>query len=70
MKDKRVVITGTGIISSIGNSTEEFWKSLMEVKSGIGSITNFDAAEFRTRIAGEVKNFDVTEYMPKKESKG
>lgn len=69
MKDKRVVITGTGIISSIGNSTEEFWNSLMEVKSGIGPITNFDATDFRTKVAGEVKDFDVTEYMTKKEAR-
>ncbi len=69
MKDIRVVITGTGIISSIGNSVDEFWKSLMDVKSGIGPITNFDASEFRTQVGGEVKNFDITEYMPKKDAR-
>lgn len=69
MKDKRVVITGIGVISSIGNSVDEFWQSLMDVKSGIGPITNFDASEFKTRVAGEVKNFDITEYMTMKEGR-
>ncbi len=69
MKDVRVVITGTGIISCIGNSTEEFWKSLLEGKSGIGPITGFDASEFRTQIAGEVKDFDISKYMSVKEGR-
>ncbi|MGL4854960.1 MAG: beta-ketoacyl synthase N-terminal-like domain-containing protein, partial [Lentisphaeria bacterium] len=69
MKNTRVVITGTGIISSIGNSTEEFWQSLMDVKSGIGPITSFDASEYRTKIAGEVKDFNIGDYMPEKEGR-
>ncbi len=69
MKDIRVVITGTGIISSIGNSVDEFWQSLMDGKSGIGPITNFDSSEFRTQVGGEVKNFEITDYMPKKDAR-
>ncbi len=69
MKDVRVVITGTGIISSIGNSTEEFWNSLLAGKSGIGPITGFDPEAFRTQIAGEVKDFDISQYMPVKEGR-
>jgi len=69
MKDTRVVITGTGIISSVGNSVEEFWQSLMDVKSGIAPITNFDPTGFRTMVGGEIKNFDITDYMPKKDAR-
>ncbi|MCK5834500.1 MAG: beta-ketoacyl-ACP synthase II, partial [Lentisphaeria bacterium] len=69
MKDTRVVITGTGIISSIGNSVDEFWQSLMDVKSGIAPITNFDPTGFRTMVGGEIKNFEITDYMPKKDAR-
>ena len=69
MNGKRVVITGTGAISSVGNSVPEFWDAVVAGKCGIGPITRFDASEYRTRIAGEVKNFDVSKYMPFKEAK-
>lgn len=69
MNGKRVVITGIGAISSVGNSVPEFWDAVVAGKCGIGPITRFDASEYRTRIAGEVKNFDVSKYMPFKESK-
>ena len=69
MNGKRVVITGTGAISSVGNSVPEFWDAVVVGKCGIGPITRFDASEYRTRIAGEVKNFDVSKYMPFKEAK-
>lgn len=52
--DTKVVITGMGIVSPVGNSIESFWDSLCNGRSGIGPITNFDATEFKTRIAGEV----------------
>jgi len=55
---KRVVITGLGVLSPIGNNVDDFWNSLIEGKSGIGLITKFDASDFKTRIAGEVKNFN------------
>lgn len=69
MNDRRVVITGTGIISCVGKNVAEFWDSLVNGRCGIGPITRFDASEYRARIAGEVKDFDVTEYIPFKEAK-
>lgn len=69
MNSKRVVITGTGTISSVGKSTEESWNSLVNGVSGIGPVTHFDAADFKTRIAGEVKDFDFSTYMPPKEAR-
>ncbi|MCD6407618.1 beta-ketoacyl-[acyl-carrier-protein] synthase family protein [bacterium] len=65
----RVVITGIGIISPIGIGKEEFWSALINGKSGIGRITLFDASEFPTKIAGEVKNFYPEEFMDKKSIK-
>ena len=67
--EKRVVITGRGIVSSIGNDVQSTWDSLLACKSGIGPVTNFDAGAFRTQIAGEVKDFDITKYMSKKEAR-
>lgn len=69
MNGKRVVITGAGAISSVGNSVPEFWDAIVAGKCGIGPITRFDVSEYRTRIAGEVKNFDISKYMPFKEAK-
>lgn len=59
---KRVVITGLGVISPVGNDVSSFWGSLKDGKSGVGPITSFDAADFDSRIAAEVKNFDPTHY--------
>ena len=59
---KRVVITGLGVISPVGNDTHSFWQSLKEGRSGVGPITSFDAAAFDSRIAAEVKNFDPTQH--------
>ncbi|NGQ93891.1 beta-ketoacyl-ACP synthase II [Brevibacillus sp. SYP-B805] len=64
---RRVVITGVGVISPVGNDADTFWKNLLEGKSGIGKITAFDASEYPTQIAGEVKNFDPEQFMDKKE---
>ena len=69
MNDRRVVITGTGIISCVGKTVAEFWDSIVNGHCGIGRITRFDASEYRAQIAGEVKDFDVTEYIPFKEAK-
>ncbi|MDD5097695.1 MAG: beta-ketoacyl synthase N-terminal-like domain-containing protein, partial [Candidatus Omnitrophica bacterium] len=55
---KRVVITGLGVISPVGNDIASFWNSLKEGKSGVGPITSFDVTAFDSRIAAEVKNFD------------
>lgn len=67
--DKRIVITGLGAISPIGIGKEAFWEGLMEGRNGIGKITRFDATEYKAQIAGEVKDFDPTKYIDKKESK-
>lgn len=66
---KRVVITGLGAITPIGIGKDEFWQSLISGKSGIGPITRFDASEYTTQIAGEVKDFDPGKYIDKKEAK-
>ncbi len=58
----RVVVTGLGAISPLGNNVSDLWKGLVEGKSGIGKITSFDAAEFDSRIAGEVKQFNPQDY--------
>ena len=58
MQENRVVITGLGVITPVGNDVPVFWKSLKEGKSGVGMITSFDATKFDSRIAGEVKGFD------------
>lgn len=65
----RVVITGVGVISPVGNNKEAFWHSLVNGISGIGPITHFDTTGYATRIAGEVKDFDPTAYIDKKEAR-
>lgn len=65
--ERRVVITGMGVVSPIGNSIGEFLNSLKTGKSGIGLITKFDASEYKTKIAGEVKNFDPEKVIDLKE---
>ena len=60
--EKRVVITGLGVISPVGIGKDAFWKALLNGESGIGPITHFDAAEYTTRIAGEVKDFDPADF--------
>ncbi|MFQ3547283.1 MAG: beta-ketoacyl-ACP synthase II [Termitinemataceae bacterium] len=65
----RVVVTGMGVISPIGNSVEEFSQSLKAGRSGVGPITLFDASEFDVRIAAEVKNFDASRWIDKKDAR-
>jgi 3-oxoacyl-[acyl-carrier-protein] synthase II len=65
----RVVVTGVGALTPVGNTAEEFWTSLTQGRSGIGPITRFDTAGFPTRIAGEVKNFDPLAWVDKKEAR-
>jgi 3-oxoacyl-[acyl-carrier-protein] synthase II len=62
----RVAITGMGLVTPIGNDPDTVWKRLREGSSGIGPITRFDTAQYPTRIAGEVRNFDATDYMDRK----
>jgi len=66
---RRVVITGVGVISPVGNDAKTFWNSLLEGKSGVGPVTAFDASEYPTRIAAEVKDFDPGTYMDKREAR-
>ena len=66
---RRVVITGLGIVSPVGNTIESAWDNLVNGRSGIGPITRFDASEFSAQIAGEVKDFDVGNYINSKEAK-
>jgi len=68
-RNRRVVVTGLGCISPIGNSIAEAWESALAGKSGIANITRFDATPFSTRFAGEVKNFNVEDYLPGKEGR-
>jgi 3-oxoacyl-[acyl-carrier-protein] synthase II len=65
----RVVITGLGAVTPLGNTAEEFWTSLTQGKSGIGPITRFDSTGYATRIAGEVKGFDALKYVDKKDDR-
>jgi len=67
MKPVRVVVTGMGVITPLGNSLEEYWNSLIEGKSGIGKITRFDVSDYPSKIAAEVKDFDASSYLDKKE---
>lgn len=68
-KNRRVVITGMGAITPIGNSVEEFWSGIKEGKTGFGPITYFDTADYRCKLAAEVKDFDPTQYMDKKSAR-
>lgn len=69
MNKKRVVITGLGQISPVGNDVESAWQNLLAGQSGIGIITKFDASDLACHIAGEVKDFDVSSYLPPKEAR-
>ncbi len=66
---KRVVITGLGAITPLGNTLEAYWQGLMTGQSGIGHITQFDASQHAAQIAGEVKGFDPLQYLDRKEAK-
>ena len=69
MTRRRVVVTGLGLVSPVGNSVTEGWANLVAGRSGIAAITKFDASAFACRFAGEVKGFDVEAYMPAKEAR-
>ena len=69
MELKRVVITGLGAVTPVGNDVAAMWQSMVAGKSGVGPITQFDAALFRTQIAAEVKDFDPSALLDKKESR-
>ena len=69
MTDRRVVVTGMGLVSPVGNTVASTWEALCHGKSGIGPVTEFDASQLATRIAGEVKDFDLTDYLSAKEAR-
>jgi len=69
MNLKRVVVTGLGALTPIGNTTEEFWKGLINGVSGAAPITRFDASLFKTQFACEVKNLDLDQFMDRKEAR-
>ena len=61
--NRRVVVTGLGAITPIGNNVPEFWSAVKQQKVGIGEITHFDATDYKCHLAAEVKDFDAKEYM-------
>ncbi|PSU33356.1 beta-ketoacyl-ACP synthase II [Photobacterium lutimaris] len=69
MSKRRVVVTGMGMLSPVGNSVESSWKALLAGTSGISTIEHFDASAFATRFAGMVKDFNCEEYMTKKDAR-
>ncbi len=69
MQPRRVVVTGLGALTPLGNSTAAYWQGLANGVSGAGLIQQFDAAKFKTRFACELKDFDPTNYLDKKEAR-
>ncbi len=66
MKNRRVVVTGIGAISPVGNNVQTMWGNLIKGKSGIDFVTKVDKNEFPAKVAGEVKDFDILQYLEKK----
>lgn len=66
---RRVVVTGLGAVTPIGNNVDEFWKSVKEGKCGIGPITRFDTSEYKVHLAAEVKDFNAKDYLDFKTAK-
>ena len=66
---RRVVVTGMGAVTPIGNTVEEFYNAMKEGVCGIAPITHFDTSEYKVKLAAEVKNFDPTKYLSPKEAK-
>ena len=69
MAKRRVVVTGLGLITPVGNDVASTWQNIKSGVSGVGQITHFDASEYGTKFAAEVKDFDATQYIDKKETK-
>jgi 3-oxoacyl-[acyl-carrier-protein] synthase II len=67
---RRVVVTGLGIVSPVGNTVQEAWSNVLAGKSGVGRVTRFDASRIASKVAGEVKNFDVSQYLSPKRRAG
>ena len=69
MSKRRIVITGLGIVSPVGNTLSDAWENIVSGKSGITRVTRFDASNFSSQIAGEVKDFDVQQYLSAKDAR-
>src|SRR5438309_1381912 len=69
MSRRRVAITGLGCVSPLGIGSEATWKAIVSGESGAGEVTRFDTSEYSTKIACEVKNFDVTDFMEQREAR-
>lgn len=69
MSTRRVVVTGVGAVSPVGNSAEESWEAVINGKSGIGALTRLDAEQFPVKVAAEVKDFDIEQYIERKEAR-
>ncbi len=69
MTKRRVVVTGMGIVSPVGNTLKQAWDNIVNGVSGIAPITHFDTTDFATKIAGEIKNFQITDYLSNKDAK-
>ncbi|MFS0688450.1 beta-ketoacyl-ACP synthase II [Sporosarcina sp. 179-K 8C2 HS] len=69
MEKRRVVVTGVGAVSPVGNSAEESWEAVLNGKSGIGPLTRLDSEQFPVKVAAEVKDFDIEEYIPRKDAR-
>src|SRR5258708_561866 len=66
---ERVVITGLGVVTSLGLGVEPFWQSILACKSGVSPITSFDSSAFTTRFAAEIKEFNPEDYVERKEAR-
>ena len=69
MTRRRIVVTGLGMVSPVGNNIPDSWNNIVAGRSGIGPITCFDCSDFQTRFGGTIKDFDATDYIPKKDLK-
>ena len=69
MNKRRVVVTGLGLVTPLGNSVAETWKNILAGKSGIGYIDHFDTTDFPVRIGGSIRNFNAEDYIPRKDIK-
>ena len=69
MSKRRVVVTGLGTVCPVGNNVETMWKNIQDGVCGIDEITHFDASDFKVKLAAEIKDLNVEEYINKKEAK-
>lgn len=67
--DRRVVVTGIGTVNCVGNNVDDFWDGIVNGRCGIVEVDRFDVSDYRTKVAGQIKNFDISKYMPVKEAR-